>query len=718
LSKNEPVYRALDRGEVDEAIPVPMFTSMVARRLRTILGEEEKERVDAERYRALFNRSLDAVYISDLQGKILDANDAGLQLLGYTRDELLELNVTDVVYPDDVEQVREIRRIVKREGFYRLQDDFKLVHKNGQTLFLEANFSALYHHNVPNGILTVARDVSERKKIEVAEREQRVLAEALRDIAATLNSTLELDVVLDKVLDQVSRVVPHDTSSIMLFDGDVARIVHHRGFTAYGLDEAILSVRIPIRQAPIIQRMIETNQPTIIRDVQQDPEWVHIPIAADLMRGYLGAPVRAQGQIIGVINLDSKQTGLFTPKDAERLQAFADQAAIAIRNARMYDAVNRYVEILQDRVDERTLEYHRMRERLDAILHNSSDAVLVTRIDGTIVQTNRVYDDLFGKPQVGATLQTIVDSIYVYILVESLKSVAIDNQPRRLEISLRCLDGSIYEADAALYPILEQDILTPLHVVCSLRDIRQRKQMELSLLQALQREKELNELKSRFVTTVSHEFRTPLAVISIASEMLKRYSHRMSAEQQQQRLDGIETAVRSMTRLLSDTLTISRASEGRLEFRPEDVNLEALCRQIIDTLIETTGTTHKLVFSPQGNCTSVVVDPKLMEQMIEELLSNAVKYSEAGSQVDLDVTCSAEEIVIRVKDVGIGIPEGDFEHIFEPFHRATNVGHASGTGLGLAVVQEVVELHKGAIVFESHEGSGTSFTVKIPQPAK
>jgi signal transduction histidine kinase len=296
--------------------------------------------------------------------------------------------------------------------------------------------------------------------------------------------------------------------------------------------------------------------------------------------------------------------------------------------------------------------------------------------------------------------------------------VAIDNQPRRLEISLRCLDGTIFEADAALYPILEQDILTPLHVVCSLRDIRQRKQMELSLLQALQREKELNELKSRFVTTVSHEFRTPLAVISIASEMLKRYSHRMSVEQQQQRLEGIETAVRNMTRLLSDTLTISRASEGRLEFRPEGVDLETLCRQIIDTLIETTGTTHKVMFAPQGDCTAVVVDPKLIEQMIEELLSNAVKYSEAGSRVDLDLSCVAAEIVIRVKDEGIGIPESDFDQIFEPFHRAANVGHASGTGLGLAVVQEVVELHKGSIDFESREGMGTTFTVKLPQPVK
>src|SRR5262249_539441 len=154
------------------------------------------------------------------------------------------------------------------------------------------------------------------------------------------------------------------------------------------------------------------------------------------------------------------------------------------------------------------------------------------------------------------------------------------------------------------------------------------------------------------------------------------------------------------------------------EFRPESVDLEALCRQIIATLIETTGTTHKLMFAPQGDCTDIVVDPKLMEQMIEELLSNAVKYSEAGSRVDLDLSCINNEIVIRVKDGGIGIPESDFDQIFEPFHRAANVGHASGTGLGLAVVQEVVELHKGSIDFESHEGKGTTFIVILPQPVK
>jgi len=239
--------------------------------------------------------------------------------------------------------------------------------------------------------------------------------------------------------------------------------------------------------------------------------------------------------------------------------------------------------------------------------------------------------------------------------------------------------------------------------------------MELSLLQALQREKELNDLKSRSVTTVSHEFRTQLAVISIASEMLKRYAHRMSTEQQQQRLEGIETAVRNMTRLLSDTLTISRASEGRLEFKTEEVDLEALCNQIIATLVETTGTTHQFVFMPKGNCGAVNVDPRLVEQMIEELLANAVKYSAEGSRIELDLHCAATNIMIRVKDEGIGIPESDFPHIFEPFHRASNVGHASGTGLGLAVVQEVTEVHKGNVTFESLEGTGTTFTITLPQ---
>ncbi|MFN8373562.1 MAG: PAS domain S-box protein [Anaerolineae bacterium] len=712
---DEPFYKALESSVVDEIIPLPIYNVMLGRRIRSVLGEQHKERDDAERYRALFSRSLDAVYINDMDGNFIDANDAALNLLGYTRDELLLMNIGHVIDRMHYKRAVEIREIIAAEGFYRTQGDFRMISKEGEVIFLEANFSALYHNGQPSAVLTVARDITERKRMEIAEREQRMLAEALRDIAATLNSTLELDVVLDKVLDQLARVVPHDTASVMLFDGDMARVVRHRGFTLYGFNEAILSMRIAISEAPIIQRMIATHQPTIVADVAQDVDWIRVPTLDNLMHGYLGAPVRAEGQVIGLINVDSKTVGAFTEKDAERLQAFADQAAIAIRNARMYEAVNRYVETLQDRVDERTLQYHRTRERLDAILDNTTDAVLVTRTDGAIVQTNRVFDELFGKPQTGSTLQSIVDSIYVYILIESLKSVAIDNQPRRLEISLRCLDGTSYEADTALYPIMEQDILMPLHVVCSLRDIRQRKQMELSLLQALQREKELNELKSRFVTTVSHEFRTPLAVISIASEMLKRYSHRMTPEQRTQRLEGIETAVRNMTRLLSDTLTISRASEGRLEYKPESMDLEALCRQIIANLVETTGTTHQIEFTAQGMCSEIIGDRKLMEQMLEELLANAVKYSAEHSRVELLVNCTSEEVIIQVTDQGIGIPEGDASHIFEPFHRASNVGHAPGTGLGLAVVQEVVEVHQGKIVFDSHEGAGTTFTITLPQ---
>ncbi|NWF68247.1 MAG: PAS domain S-box protein [Chloroflexi bacterium] len=711
----DAIERSFSAADVDEVLPVPWPRLLLRRRLRRLLTDSDTQRIDAERYRALFNRALDAVFINDFAGRFIDANDTALAMLGYSHEELLALSVYQVLDSSHHAHYETTHDIVRRDGFYRLAGDLKLIGRDGHTIFCDANFTALYSDGVPTAMLTVAQDVTLRRQIETAEHEQRLLAEALRDIAAALNSTLEMDVVLDKLLEQVARVVPFDCASIMLIESGVARVARHRGFAERGLESEVLAVRIPVSRSPIMQRMIASRQPHSVVDTQYDTEWLPVPAVGALMHGYLGAPVSIQDQVIGFINLDSAQPGQFTQRDAQRLSAFADQAAIAIRNARMYDAVNRYVEMLQEKVDERTVQYYRTRDRLEAILQNSSDAVLVVQTDGHIVQTNRAFDELFGAPQPGVVLQNLVDSIHTFILTQMMQAIAVDNQPRRAEISLRCLDGSIFEADAALYPIVEQDALMTVHVVCSLRDIRQRKQMEISLLQALQREKELSELKSRFVTTVNHEFRTPLAVISIASEMLKKYNNRMTPEQQRQRLEGIEVAVRNMTRLLSDTLTVSRATEGRLELKPSFVDLPALCQKVVEAQRHVIGAQHELLLNTFGTCSQVQADEKLLEQMVEELVINAIKYSPPGSRIELEIWCEPENVTLYVRDAGIGIPAEDRERIFEPFHRASNVGMASGTGLGLAVVQKVVELHHGSIHVESREGAGTTFTIELPQ---
>jgi signal transduction histidine kinase len=253
-------------------------------------------------------------------------------------------------------------------------------------------------------------------------------------------------------------------------------------------------------------------------------------------------------------------------------------------------------------------------------------------------------------------------------------------------------------------------------MVCSVRDITTRKRLEMELRESLQKERELNELKSRFIARASHEFRTPLAVILTSSDLLRTYGGRMTEEQREEKLSRLQKEVRNIAVMLDDLLTISKGEELK-EFDPELIDLQACTREVVHEIREGIGMQHRIESESQGNCTSVYADHKLIKRIITNLLSNAVKYSPIGSTIEVTTTCDTSRIVIEVQDHGIGIPPEDQQRLFEAFHRAKNVDHISGTGLGLAIVKQAVELHGGAVSVNSQLGKGTIFTVVLPNLA-
>ncbi|WP_017660694.1 ATP-binding protein [Baaleninema simplex] len=238
------------------------------------------------------------------------------------------------------------------------------------------------------------------------------------------------------------------------------------------------------------------------------------------------------------------------------------------------------------------------------------------------------------------------------------------------------------------------------------------------LLQALSAEQELNELKSRFVTMTSHEFRTPLTTILGSAELLKHYGNKWSDEKKQSYLDRIYTTVAHMTRLLDDVLTVSKAETGQLGFSPSPVNLKALCETLIDGCSVSDDRQHSVKFRHRGPCDgsshALELDARLLRQILANLLSNAMKYSQAGTSIDFEVVCQNDRVAFQIRDRGIGIPADDRKHLFESFHRGKNVGNIQGTGLGLSIVKKSVDLHGGDIQIDSEEGRGTTVTVTIP----
>jgi PAS domain S-box-containing protein len=276
------------------------------------------------------------------------------------------------------------------------------------------------------------------------------------------------------------------------------------------------------------------------------------------------------------------------------------------------------------------------------------------------------------------------------------------------------------------------------------RNVTERKRAEEEIRSALQREQELNTLKTRFIAMVSHEFRTPLTTIRSTAELLKRSRHKMTEEKQAQYFDDIDHAIKAMTQLLEDVLYLGKAGANSIQCTPFPTDVRALCARSIEAVQrmlqelfvqrrasaqtpervtskaanneanDATAMLPDIVLDIPSELPMALLDERLVRQMLENLLSNALKYSPADKPVMLNVTTTSNTITFRVADNGIGMSEEDIKLLFEPFHRGRNVGTIPGTGLGMAIVQQAVQLHRGTIDCQSSEHQGTTFTVTIP----
>lgn len=869
--------RALSAG-ADEYITPSTSPAAVVNRVQLLVNARLNER-QVHLQNEMLAKISDVVFVLDSDSNVLYWNEGAENLYGVKASEIIgrprsEAYRYEWIPPDDDQQMSEA---LDQHGWWRGES----IHhtRDGRQLNVEVSVSVLKNADETlRGFLCVIRDITERKRVEAAEREQRMLAEALRDTASALTRTLDPQSVMNLILENVGRVVPHQSANIMTIEDNTARIAFSRGYSPE-VKALFETLTLPV-SLPTLSFMLATGESVLIFDTQQDSRWQPMD-EMNWIRSHVATPIRAYDHVIGFLNLDSDQPNTFTIADAERLRAFADQTAIAIENAQLYDAIYRdasemralhratgilftanlftaedvrsvaeqiaqtvvnefgkvdcgvimldesrtqlirlaragefglaadtelqldgqglvpeairtgnmvyapdvrahplyvasdsrtrselvvpfrtmkgvigvldlqsaevdafdahdrrvmqvfaeraavaienmklYNEI-QQRVNERTSELNRVKERAEAILNHSSDAILLLREDGRIQQTNHAFNEMFGFEQDEAfnkTFDAIAGPYYAEVLHQSLQEVLEQRHHVRVEIVATRRDNSTVDADVVMSPIIAQDQVTS--VVCSLRDISERKRMEFELRDALEKERDLNNLKSSFIARASHEFRTPLAMISTASELLRNYGDRMTEAQRKEKLDRLQVEIKNLTVLLDDLLTISRADEvGRLDFHPLPLDVEAMCEELVAEMQEGIGMDHHFEFLASGNCHHVQADRKLLRRAVLNLLSNAVKYSPPGSKIQLSLTCDDLQTVIVVQDSGIGIPEEDQKRLFEAFHRGHNVEHIAGTGLGLAIVKQSVELHGGEVSFRSQEGIGSAFTLIIPNLA-
>ena len=675
---------------------------------------------DNELYHLLFEKANTGIMLLNLQGQFVVVNQRVCSMLGFSREELLGRRFEDLVLSRDYDKSLQDMHLL----FERKTDQFLtvqcLVCKDGSYLWtgLKGTIIAT-KSDIDYCLIVLHEDVTRGQEIQSVQRLDVVLAAAMRDSAATLTSTLDIDEVLDRILSQVARVVPYDTASFMQVDENgTAYIVRHRGWVERGAPESVLNVRFCVKDTHSLWTMFSEGHPFGIPDTRLYDGWrTDIP-EIKWVRSYIGVPVRTADDFLGFLNLDSARPGSFDDEQAERLQAFADQAAIAITNARLYAEVRRNAIELEQRVTERTAELHRAKEHVEVILESSSDGIVLSTVEGTILQANRAFNQILGYGTaeiIGKNLISLMDPEHVEIFKKSLAEVASSSQSMRVEVSIHRPDNTRFMADLALAPFALQDP-GEAQIICSLRDISKRIQIEDELRKALVKEKELSELKARFATMVSHEFRTPLTTIGLKAWLLRVKWNELSQEKRNETFDVIGEQIKLLTSFMQDILEISRSDALGLQLHPVNIDLDTFCGDMLEEIIQSSelSMADRFVYTTSGTCAAVLLDPNLLRQIVTNLLSNAVKYSPSNSNIYLDVSCSDVETRITVKDKGIGIPPNEVKNLFSPFYRATNVEQISGTGLGLAIVERAVNAYGGTVTVDSELGQGSTFVVTIP----
>jgi PAS domain S-box-containing protein len=358
------------------------------------------------------------------------------------------------------------------------------------------------------------------------------------------------------------------------------------------------------------------------------------------------------------------------------------------------------------------------KDYIDKIITSMTDVLLVTNKDGLIKTVNPATEILFGyraEELIGKFISTVIPEEHLLHQVREQNLLDKAQKPEDLEVICQAKNQEKVILEFSCSPI-QSDAKGLIDFVYIGRDITIRKRQEEELNLALQKERELKELRSRFFSMVAHEFGNPLNAILFSCELLTQYRESLTEEDERQYVGYIEESAKQMMELLNDVRFIGKADSGKLGNKPVPIDLISFCYHLVEGMKMTTSGKHEIKLNIANNIKSEnpLIDEKLLRHVLTNLLSNAIKYSPNGGTVNFDLILEEKDATFKIKDEGIGIPPENLDNLFQSFYRAKNVGEIPGTGLGLAIVKQCVELQGGTIEVQSELEKGTTFRVRLP----
>jgi len=349
-------------------------------------------------------------------------------------------------------------------------------------------------------------------------------------------------------------------------------------------------------------------------------------------------------------------------------------------------------------------------EELETFFDVALDLLCISNPTGRFVKVNRAWEDILGFTSEELQQKEFFEFVHPDDIEPTIAMLSVLNQKSPVsDFTNR------YKTKHGDYRFIEwRSVPVGGLIYSAARDITAHKQLEISLWDSIHKEKELNDLKSRFVSMASHEFRTPLTSILMSAETLSAYWTRLNSNQIDTMIGNIKEQISHLTNIVSKVMLLSKGHEGKLQVQLTETDMVSLVTKTINKFNESPDLSQKITFTSRYNTLAAQTDEFLIVQVLNNLIANALKYSQPKPIVDLKLTTQKSTIRIQIRDNGMGIDQNDQPHLFEPFFRGLNAMTEQGTGLGLTIVQESVKLLGGTISFSSKKGEGTLFTVELP----
>jgi len=695
----------------------------MSRKPETSRMQEAALRLSEATRAAILETALDCIVTIDRAGRVVDFNPAAEKTFGYSREEAIGQEMAELIIPP---RLRGRHRAGLEHAVTSGEDhivgrriEITAMRRDGQEFPVELAITRIPTGGPPMFTGHI-RDITAPK-----EREHRQAAQY--EVARILAAAGTLEEASSLIVQAVCQGLNWDMGAIWQFEParDELRCagIWHGASPRQEQFEAATRKATFKKGVGLPGRIWAEGQPCWIPDVIKDKNFPRASLASEEgLHSAFGFPIRLGGQVLGVIEFFSHEIRRPDPDALEMFAAIGSQIGQFIERRRAETELRRLNSDLEQRVAEGTsrlgLSEARAREseaRFSRMFHANPAMVCLIRLaDGCVVDANQAFLKVSGyraSEVIGQSLGELALWSSAAQQQEFIQTLRRQGSLREQELTFRARDGRL---DHVLLSAEVVEINGEPHALTAALDIGARKQAEEELQRALSREKELNRLKSNFVTLVSHEFRTPLGVIMSAAEILENYFERLAPGRRREHLQDIHHATRQMAELMEQVLLLGRLESDRPANRPVPLDLPGFCSRLADEVSAATARKCPISFVTKTTAAQANADENLLRHIFSNLLGNAVKYSAAGAEVRFLLTREGSEAVFQVVDKGIGIPETDVPHLFTAFHRGGNVGEVPGSGLGLGIVKRGVELHGGTIGIRSRLGEGTTVTVRLP----